>query len=111
MQSMTLTAEYIESSSADGTTNNANNNTDETKPASTSHFVPLRMGGNGRTHKPSAGSAALIDEIGGLPTLEAMTTTFYTKAFRDVTLDRFIRSHEDPHASRFARWIHQKLTG
>lgn len=85
--------------------------TDETKPASTSHFVPLRMGGNGRTHKPSAGSAALIDEIGGLPTLEAMTTTFYTKAFRDVTLDRFIRSHEDPHASRFARWIHQKLTG
>lgn len=72
------------------------------------HFVPLRM--NGRTNLPHANSAALIDEIGGLPALEEMTNSFYTKAFCDVTLDKFIRSHDDPHASRFARWIHQKLT-
>lgn len=75
------------------------------------HFVPLRMGGRGRTHVASAESAALVDDIGGLPTLEKMTTSFYDKAFRDVTLDKFIRSHGDPHGNRFARWIHQKLTG
>lgn len=75
------------------------------------HFVPLRMGGRGRTHVPTSESASLIDDIGGLPTLEKMTNSFYDKAFRDVTLDRFIRSHDDPHGSRFARWIHQKLTG
>ena len=75
------------------------------------HFVPLRMGGRGRAHVPTSESASLIDDIGGLPTLEKMTNSFYDKAFRDVTLDRFIRSHDDPHGSRFARWIHQKLTG
>ena len=75
------------------------------------HYVPLKMGGNGRTHKNTAASGALIQEIGGLPTLEKMTTHFYSNAFLDTTLDNFIRSHGDPHASRFARWIHQKLTG
>lgn len=73
------------------------------------HFVPLLMAGNGRTHAPTPKSSALIDEIGGLSTLYAMTRSFYEKAFRDVTLDKFIRSHDDPHASRFACWIHQKL--
>lgn len=75
-------------------------------------FVPLQMGGrNGRTHVPNSESTSLIDEIGGLSTLEAMTTRFYEKAFRDATLDQFLRSHGDPHAKRFSRWIHQKLTG
>lgn len=83
-------------------TNSSNNNY---------HFVPLRMGGRGRTHVPTSESASLIDDIGGLPTLEKMTNSFYDKAFRDVTLDKLIRSHDDPHGSRFARWIHQKLTG
>lgn len=75
------------------------------------HYVPLKMGGNGRTHTSTKASAALIHEIGGLPTLEQMTTHFYSNAFLDSTLDNFIRSHGDPHAERFARWIHQKLTG
>mmetsp|Transcript_4688 Transcript_4688/g.7961 ORF Transcript_4688/g.7961 Transcript_4688/m.7961 type:complete len:179 (-) Transcript_4688:398-934(-) len=74
-------------------------------------FVPLRMGGRGRTHVVSTDSAALIDDIGGLPTLEKMTKSFYDKAFRDATLDKLIRSHADPHGHRFATWIHQKLTG
>lgn len=75
------------------------------------HFVPLQMGGRGRTHVASTDSAALIDDIGGLPALEKMTDSFYDKAFRDATLDKFIRSHADPHGNRFARWVHQKLTG
>mmetsp|Transcript_10729 Transcript_10729/g.23770 ORF Transcript_10729/g.23770 Transcript_10729/m.23770 type:complete len:314 (-) Transcript_10729:991-1932(-) len=87
-------------------------NIDLERPACPYHFVPLRMGGNnGRTHMPSAGSSALIDEIGGLSALEEITKSFYNKAFRDATLDRFIRSHDEPHAKRFAGWIHQKLTG
>lgn len=79
--------------------------------ASPYRYVPLKMGGNGRTHKSTKASAALIQEIGGLPTLEKMTTHFYSNAFLDSTLDNFIRSHGDPHAERFAKWIHQKLTG
>jgi len=73
-------------------------------------FVPLRMGGNGRTHKPTVESTELIDEIGGLTTLFNMTKFFYKQAFKDATLDKFIREHDDPHAMRFAKWIHQKLT-
>lgn len=71
------------------------------------HFVPLQL--EGRTHMPTAGSAALVEEIGGLPALEGMTYFFYNNAFQDATLDKFIRSHDDPHAKRFARWIIQKL--
>ena len=73
-------------------------------------FVPLRMGGNGRTHMPTADSAALVDEIGGLATLEKMTAFFYNKAFSDATIDKFIHSHNHPHASRFSKWIHQKVS-
>ena len=43
--------------------------------------------------------------------LRRMTHKFYDFAFQDVTLDKFIRSHNDPHGDRFAKWIHQKLTG
>lgn len=74
------------------------------------HFVPLKMGGGGGTHKATSKSAKLIDEIGGLEALERMTGMFYSNAFEDATLDKFIHSHDDPHARRFATWIHQKLT-
>ena len=73
-------------------------------------FVPLRMGGNGGTHTPSSASASLIDEV-PFEKLQEMTERFYEKAFQDATLDKFIRSHDDPHGSRFAKWIHQKLSG
>ena len=77
------------------------------------------MGGNGGTHMPSEGSRALFMNDGSgngvgevsLDDLERMTTQFYELAFQDPTIDKFIRSHDDPHGSRFAKWIHQKLTG
>ena len=83
---------------------------DERKSVSPFKFVPLKMGGNGRTHVVSTASAALMEEV-TLDDLEKMTSLFYDKAFQDKTLDQFIRSHGDPHASRFAKWIHQKLSG
>jgi truncated hemoglobin YjbI len=72
-------------------------------------FVPLRM--DGRTHVVSEGSKRLIEEEVPLDDLEQLTQFFYDNAFLDKTLDQFIRSHGDPHAERFARWIHQKLSG
>ena len=74
-------------------------------------FVPLKMGGSGGTHKPSRASRELIEHEVPFEDLLAMTEKFYEKAFQDATLDKFIRSHNDPHGSRFAKWIHQKLTG
>mmetsp|Transcript_17615 Transcript_17615/g.42878 ORF Transcript_17615/g.42878 Transcript_17615/m.42878 type:complete len:352 (+) Transcript_17615:168-1223(+) len=75
-------------------------------------YIPLRMGGRGGTHLPSEGSRKLFDngEV-TLDDLERMTSTFYDLAFQDKTIDKFIRSHDDPHGPRFAKWIHQKLTG
>ena len=74
-------------------------------------FVPLKMGGNGGTHKPSTGSRALIEREVSYEDLKKMTDKFYENAFQDATLDKFIRSHDDPHGTRFAKWIHQKLSG
>ena len=74
-------------------------------------FVPLTMGGNGRTHVVSKESRSLIEEEVTLADLEKMTALFYDRVFQDPTLDQFIRSHDDPHGSRFAKWIHQKLSG
>jgi len=72
-------------------------------------FIPLSM--NGRTHAPSEGSRYLLDYEVTLEDLENMTHNFYDLAFQDPTLDKFIRNHSDPHGSRFAKWIHQKLSG
>ena len=72
-------------------------------------FVPLGM--SGRTHQVSRGSKRLIEEEVTLADLEKMTGLFYEKAFADETLDKLIRSHNDPHGTRFAKWIHQKLSG
>lgn len=84
-------------------------------PSSTAEFpftfVPLRMGGGGRTHMVSEGSRRLIQEQVSLSDLQHMTELFYEKAFLDATLDLFIRSHDDPHGARFAKFIHQKLSG
>ena len=74
-------------------------------------FVPLTMGGGGRTHVVSEGSRYLIENEVSLKQLECMTELFYEQAFQDPTLDKFIRNHSDPHGGRFARWIHQKLSG
>merc|ERR1712224_949220 len=60
--------------------------------------------------KPSEGTVAIMETI-ELSDLQKMTDLFYEKAFQDDTLDKFIQSHSDPHGARFAKWIHQKLSG
>jgi len=72
-----------------------------------SNFVPLYINSG---HMPSEGTVAIMKNI-ALSDLQKMTDLFYEKAFQDETLDKFIQSHDDPHASRFAKWIHQKLAG
>ena len=92
----------------------ANNNTTTTAAASACpfHYVPLKMTGNsGRTHGVSSGSASLIRNEVSLEDLTKMTSKFYEKAFQDPVIDKFIRSHEDDHGGRFAKWIYQKLSG
>jgi hypothetical protein len=74
-------------------------------------FIPLKMGGNGGTHKDSSATRQLIRKEVSLQDLQVMTEKFYEFAFQDDTLDKLIRSHDDPHGSRFAKWIHQKLSG
>jgi len=73
-------------------------------------FVPLTMGGRGGTHVVSEDLMHLMSNI-TVEDLQQMTERFYKKAFQDETLDKFLRSHTDPHGSRFAKWIHQKLSG
>merc|ERR1712137_191448 len=63
------------------------------------------------THFPSQGSRYLMEEEVTLEDLKKVTHKFYELAFQDKTLDKFIRSHSDPHGDRFAKWIHQKLGG
>ncbi len=74
-------------------------------------YVPLDMGGDGRRHHPSEASRAILEYEVTLEDLKEMTNKFYEFAFQDDTLDKFIRSHNDPHGDRFAKYIHQKLTG
>ena len=57
------------------------------------------------SHMANAKTAAIVQEMGGLPALNRFMTRFYAKAFADPHLDTFIRSHEEPHADRFASWV------
>lgn len=72
-------------------------------------FVSLQLENETLVH--SSGSKSLIEKEVGLDDLQRMTDLFYEKAFCDSTLDPFIHSHSDPHGLRFAKWIHQQLTG
>lgn len=74
-------------------------------------FIPLYMGRSGRTHTHTEVTRAFMETEVTLDDLTKMTNTFYNYAFQDATLDNFIRSHNDPHGERFAKWIHQKFTG
>jgi hypothetical protein len=71
-------------------------------------FVPLNI--NRNSHQYSEDTISFMDGI-TLDDLQNMTELFYDKAFQDDTLDSFLRSKDDPHGSRFAKWIYQKLTG
>ena len=50
-------------------------------------FIPLTMGGGGRTHVPSEGSRNLIENEVTLEDLKKVTEKFYELAFQDKTLD------------------------
>lgn len=79
----------------------------DAKQALPFEFIPLNKG----SHKVTEGTKRLIKEEVSFEDLKKMTHNFYQLAFRDDTLDKFIRDHNDPHADRFAKWIHQKLSG
>ena len=76
----------------------------ESSPAS---FVPLNV--VNQAHRPSAKTAQMVHDVGGLAVLRRFTSLFYEKAFADPVLDKFIRSHDDPHGERFATWIAEKM--
>merc|ERR1712232_1006815 len=81
-----------------------------TSPATTSkpvRVMPLNV--INRKHVANADTRRLVQAIGGLPVLRRFTEAFYKKAFADPHLDKFIRSHDDPHGERFATWIAEKL--
>jgi hypothetical protein len=78
-------------------------------PACPVSFVPLQLDGDKLV--ASSGSKSLIECEVGMSDLQRMTDLFYQKAFLDATLDPFIHSHSEPHGLRFAKWIHQQLTG
>jgi len=67
------------------------------------------MGVVNRSHRANAETRNLVQAIGGLSALRRFTTSFYLKAFADPHLDKFIRSHDDPHGERFATWIAEKM--
>ena len=73
-----------------------------------SQRVPLNVGPPGA--RGQRGDAPPRRGV-GLEKLEAFTTRFYAKAFKDPKLDAFIRDHGEPHAKRFAAWIFEKLGG
>ena len=60
-------------------------------------------------HRGTKRTAALVEDIGGLPALERCTSIFYQRCYADPHVDAFIRSHEDPHGQRFAAWIAEGL--
>jgi len=71
------------------------------------HFAILNVF-NG-AHRATEDTRNLVRSIGGLPTLRKFTTIFYKRCFADAHIDKFIRSHADPHGERFATWIAEKF--
>ena len=69
--------------------------------------VPLNVVSS--AHRANADTMRLVQAVGGLRVLQRFTKSFYEKAFADPHLDKFIRSHEDPHGERFAAFIAEKM--
>jgi truncated hemoglobin YjbI len=78
-----------------------------TEDSTVGHHVRLNI--VNQKHCASAGSRALLEAAGGLDFCRSFTERFYEKAFQDPHIDLFIRSHDDPHGDRFARWITEKM--
>jgi len=72
--------------------------------------VTLKMRGN--SYASSKDSRLLLDNIGGAEALHRMTTTFYTKVFREPHLEVFFRDTTvEMHAGRLAKWVAEKMGG
>lgn len=50
-----------------------------------------------------------LESAGGVEGMIKLASIFYEKAFDNPHLDKFIRSHRDPHGERLGKWIAQKL--
>ncbi|CAM9489019.1 unnamed protein product, partial [Ectocarpus fasciculatus] len=81
----------------------------EDEAAAALSFVPVTL--NGGSYAKSRASALLLRRIGGGAVLHGLLNAFYDKMFQDTHLDQFVRSHDDPHASRLANWIIEKMGG
>eukprot|EP00798_Chlamydomonas_sp_ICE-L_P002612 gene2612-30935_t len=71
--------------------------------------VPLTM--SDLTYRTTQATADLLKEIGGGDAIRQITDIFYDKAFEDGSLDKFIHSHNDPHAERLGNWIVEEMGG
>jgi len=71
-------------------------------------FPVLRIEEN--SHKPSTFSRQLLQQIGSVPKLLEMTTSFYTKVMANPHLEPFFASTEVAHhAPRLANWVAEKM--
>lgn len=82
---------------------------DSTSGNSDHPTVPLVVR-NG-THKVSRGTTSLLEQVGGVDKILAVTTLFYEKMFRDRHLQQFVENQDDPHPERLANWIAEKMSG
>lgn len=71
-------------------------------------FIPLKV--EQGTHKQSTATAQLLREIGGVPALLRFTDRFYEFALRDPALEKFLASPNEPHGSRLATWVAEKMS-
>eukprot|EP00164_Ancoracysta_twista_P001583 GFYU01002075.1.p1 GENE.GFYU01002075.1~~GFYU01002075.1.p1 ORF type:complete len:269 (+),score=65.33 GFYU01002075.1:361-1167(+) len=71
--------------------------------------VAVRMG----SHQTSAEQARLLKDIGGGDRIRELATRFYSKAFKDVVLSKFMFEEDGAvaHGKRLADWIIQKMGG
>ena len=63
----------------------------------------------GGTYIPSKKSVKLLNNIGGPESILNLTTTFYEHFKADSHINQFMRNSNDPHETRLANWIVEKM--
>lgn len=76
--------------------------------AAISDSIPLNWRPGQGGHKPSDATRQMLAEVTEKRIRQA-TQLFYSFAFQDPVLDRFIRDRNDPHGERFSNWILEKF--
>jgi len=71
----------------------------------------IKLSVDGRTYIPTVDTAQLLEAIGGVETLKAMTAVFYKRVFKDPNLSLFFQDTAEPHAERLANWVAEKMAG